>query len=254
MALIVILPFLLMCVLWKRRLRAWPETFLTAAVVWGAILGVLTEVLSQFDLLTPAALIIAWLIASVVVCLITRFVPQRQEPQAESRDRLARFVIVILTVLSGALAIIALVGPPNSFDSMTYHLPRVMHWIQDRNIEFYPVQSYPASLFPVEFFKAQQVRQLTMAPGAEFIVLNLQLAGGGERFAGLVQWFAYVGCLLGVWSLAELLGAAPRGRALAAMFAGTLPMACLQAVSTQNELVCAVWMICFIRLAFRLAL
>jgi hypothetical protein len=43
-----------------------------------------------------------------------------------------------------------------------------------------------------------------------------------------------------------------RGQALAALFAGTLPMACLQAVTTQNDLVCAFWLTCFIWAALRI--
>jgi 4-amino-4-deoxy-L-arabinose transferase-like glycosyltransferase len=252
MVLLVILPFLLMCAFWKRRLRTWSETFLSAAVAWGAFLIGLTELLSRFDLLTRGATAFGWLIVSVLVCLATRFLPQRDQVRPAAHDVISRFVKIFLFVVAGILAIQAWIGPPNSWDAMTYHLPRVLHWIQDRNVNYYPVQFLPIDASRNWYYGSQQIRQLTMAPGAEYAVLNLQLVSGGERFSSLVQWFAYVGCLIGVWSIAELLGARPRACALAALFAGTLPMACLQAVSTQNDLVCAFWTICFVRLLIRL--
>ena len=247
MAILVILPFLILFPAWTRRLRSPRGAFLTAAAAWGAILIVLTEVLSHFDWITRNGLIAAWLIASIAAFALVRCAPAgSSSPSNEKLDWLSRSIVWFLALTSVLLGIVALIGPPNSFDAMTYHLPRVIHWIQDRNIEFYPVQSYDLSRNPVEFYRAQQVRQLTMAPGAEYIILNFQAITGGERWSAMPQWFAYLGCLIGVWSLAEVMGAGKRACALASLFAGTLPMACFQAVSTQNDLVCAFWTICFV--------
>lgn len=68
----------------------------------------------------------------------------------------------------------------------------------------------------------------------------------------MVQWFAYVGCLIGVWSIAELLGAAAFGQTLAVLFAATLPSAALEATTAQNDLVCAFWMICLVWATLRI--
>jgi hypothetical protein len=252
MAILVILPFLILFLAWSRQLRSAPEAFLTAAAAWGAILMVITEVLSRFDWITRNGLIAAWIIASIAAFALVRCAPRRgSSPSNEKLDWLSRSIIWFLAIVSLLLGIVALIGPPNSFDAMTYHLPRVIHWIQDRNVEFYPVQSYDPVLNPLEYYGAQQVRQLTMAPGAEYIILNLQAITGGERWSAMPQWFAYVGCLIGVWTLTGTFGGGRRACALASLFAGTLPMACLQAVSTQNDLVCAFWTICFVWLIWR---
>jgi 4-amino-4-deoxy-L-arabinose transferase-like glycosyltransferase len=252
MTLFVILPFALMCGLWSGRLGGLRVAFLAAAIVWGGLVVVITELLSQFNDLSRLWLVACWLIAAALIVLVTRWIPhlpRRTNPQVGTMERL---IIANLALFSCVLAIAAWIGPPNTFDSMTYHLPRVVHWIENRNIEFYPIDFYSAQLYPVLFFKVQQVRQLTMAPGAEFIFLNLLAIGGDERWLGLVQWFAYAGCLVAVWSAAEMLGCSSRGRALAALFAGTLPMTCLQGVSTQNDLISAFWLICFIWLTLRI--
>ena len=43
--------------------------------------------------------------------------------------------VVAVVVIAGVTAIVA---PPNTYDSMTYHLPRVMHWIQHQSVGHYP--------------------------------------------------------------------------------------------------------------------
>ena len=63
-------------------------------------------------------------------------------------------VILIITFFT------ALIYPPNSPDSLSYHMPRVMHWIQNNNVEYYPT-SIP--------------RQLFVSPFSEFVILHLQL-------------------------------------------------------------------------------
>jgi hypothetical protein len=109
--------------------------------------------------------------------------------------------------------------------------------MQDANVAFYPTAV---------------LRQAEMAPGAEYIILHLQLLdGGADRFSTLVQWFAFIGNVVGVSALAALLGAGLRGQVFSAVVAVTVPMACLQAVSTQNDLVVSFWLVCFSQMILR---
>lgn len=45
--------------------------------------------------------------------------------------------IAVLVALAGMLALFAV---PTTGDSMTYHLARVAHWVQDHTVAFYPTQ------------------------------------------------------------------------------------------------------------------
>ena len=123
----------------------------------------------------------------------------------------------------------AYVAPPNNWDSMTYHMTRVMHWIQNHDVSHYPT-SYPPQLYHPPF--------------AEFVILHLQLLSGGDRFANFVQWFSMSGSVVGVSLIAKQLGATAKGQALSALFCITIPMGILQSSSTQNDYAVTFWMVC----------
>ena len=71
---------------------------------------------------------------------------------------------------------------------MSYHMPRVMHWIQNQNVDFYPTST---------------TRQLYVSPFSEYVILHLQLIVNGDRLANLVQWFSMFGSLIGVSLIAR---------------------------------------------------
>ena len=122
---------------------------------------------------------------------------------------------------------------------MTYHLPRVMHWIQNQSVAHYPTH------IP---------RQLHFPPGAEYILTHLHILAGNDRLLNLVQWLGMVGSVVGVSLLAQRLGAAGAGQVVASVVAATLPMGMLQASSTQNDYVVTFWLVClayFALVAFR---
>lgn len=133
-----------------------------------------------------------------------------------------------IVIITGLIAIIA---PPNTWDSMTYHMPRVMHWIQNKTVAHYPTAIQ---------------RQLYYAPWAEFAIAHLQILSDGDRFANMVQWFSMVGSLVAVSLIARELGADKKGQLFAALFVVSIPMGILQSSSTQNDYVVSFWLVCFV--------
>ena len=129
------------------------------------------------------------------------------------------------------IGLIGLIAPPNTNDSMSYHMSRVVHWQQNHSIAHYPTHI---------------LRQIVLPPGAELAILHLQVLSGGDRFANLVQWFSVAAGLCGVSLIAKELGADERGQILSVVVCVTLPMVILQASSTQNDAVEALWLTCLV--------
>lgn len=91
-----------------------------------------------------------------------------------------------------------------------------------------------------------------MPPLAEWFILHTMLLTGTDSLANAVQWAALCGCMVCVSWIADLIGAGRWGILLASVFCLTLPTAILESTSTQNDLVAALFLGCFVGLSFQL--
>lgn len=224
--------------LWMmHRDRDWRESALVAAVIWGTLIALSTEALGFFHAIGPWTLVAVWL-AVLAVCLsiISRRWHESpfgfQRPQVEGGA--AWFMFGVIALYAGMTFLVAILAPPNTNDSMQYHMSRVMHWIVNRSVDFYPTPSD---------------RQLWMPPLAEYVILQLQVLAGSDIFANLVQWLGMFGSVIGASLIASRLGAGQKGQLFAALFTVTLPMGVLQSSGTQTDYVAAFWGICFVYFA-----
>jgi hypothetical protein len=214
----------------------WRSSILIASIFWGVILVLVTELLSSLDLLTFPWLLALWGLVAITLAVIYGRIPRQTVRPAQilsfaNLERSSVFMLWAVILILGTVGLVALIAPPNTDDSMTYHMARVVHWEQNHSVAHYPTQI---------------LRQLVLPPWAEFVILHLQVLSGGDRFANFVQWFSVVGGLFGVSLIAEELGAEIRGQVLSVVVCATLPMAILQASSTQNDAVVAFWLICLV--------
>ncbi len=213
---------------------------LTGALAWGVLLVLGTEALSSLGWLTGTGVALFWtagLAGAGGLCLLLL-------PEAAGKARWFRRPLgrAVAAMVAGAVLLalpvlgVALLSPPTTWDSQTYHMARVMHWAQNGSVAHYPTHI---------------LRQLHHAPAAEYAILHLQLLAGSDRYASLPQWLAMAGCAVGVSLIAGQLGARWRGQALAALLAVSLPMGLLQASTTQNDYVAAFWLVCLTVFALR---
>jgi hypothetical protein len=241
---LALLPLLCLILLYVLFLPAGGTTahprrlaLLHASLAWGILMATSTEALGFFHALTGPAVASFWGGAAVLLAaaVAVRHRPWTVDllPGVRGVDPVIWVCLAGCAVAAAVTAFIALAAAPNTWDSMTYHLARVMHWEQDRSLDFYATNIQ---------------RQLHLTPGAEYVILHLQLLSGGDRLANLPQWFASMGSLFVVSLIAARLGATARGQALAALFCATLPMGILQSTSTQTDFVVAYWLACVVAL------
>jgi hypothetical protein len=145
--------------------------------------------------------------------------------------------VLPIGVIVSLTGLIAFVAPPNNYDSMTYHLGRVVHWIQNHGVQHYPTNID---------------RQLFMPPWAEFAITHFYLLSADDRLANAVQWLSMLGSIVGVSLIAKELGGDRDCQVLASLVAACLPMGILQASSTQNDYVVTFWLVCFVYYVVRI--
>lgn len=211
-----------------------------AATVYTLCLVLTTELLSIWEILRFGTLIASWVGLAIVSGLYLYFYGDRQAVLhtlngAWTRFRETRALWAVSLIWSVVLAI-AIVYPPNNWDSMMYHMPRVMSWIRQGSIDFFPTAN---------------LLQLYQPPLAEWNILHFQILSGSDRFANTVQWLALVGCGIAASLIARELQQPFPVQVLAVVIAATLPMGLLQGSSTQNDLVVSFWLLAFVLFALQ---
>src|SRR5262249_10973052 len=186
---------------------------------------------------------VAIIVSMLVAMLGVRFVRQSGARDAKARDfcivraqhllgvtskpsqLLEAGVTIVLLVVLWATALIALSSVPNgNWDTMTYHLPRIEHWVQNRTLDYYPTSI---------------VRQLDSNPFAEELILALRGIIDAYPLANMIQWLSFAGCIMVTGAICRQLGGTRQAQTVAHALGSTLPMAILQASDTQTDLVTA---------------
>ena len=155
--------FILSLALNKNFINSRRESCLVSAIVCSMWLWLVTETLSFFQILNFKAVLSAWiifLIGTGVLLLKTIRISRKKIPLKLALVPIDAIILMgISLVLLGTL-LLALVSPPNTWDALTYHMSRVVHWVQNGSLTPYPTYI---------------LRQIFSNPGFEYFVLHFYL-------------------------------------------------------------------------------
>ena len=219
------------------------ETILSVSVLWGVLVWGITEILNLFSQLTFIGIVLLWVVSLVGIVIIgmksgklsfreiysvSDFIPRIFSfKSSKTLIFLSPYFLIMFIILG----FIAFVSAPNTWDSMSYHLSRVIHWQRNQSLRFYPTHN---------------LRQLYSGPWVEMAILHLQVLVGSDRLANFVQYFAMIGNVIGVSYITKLLGGGLKAQIFSAIMVITLPMGILQSTSTQNDYVVGFWLVCLV--------
>jgi hypothetical protein len=239
MLLLALLPLSALIVIFLILIRRFPGqdgrlVYLRAALLWGAYMVLETELLSLVRGITPLGLALAWALPVLAggAWLIQdvrrngNFIKTPTRPPLHFADRL---LLLGVGAILGITALLAWLTPPQTWDSLNYHLPRVAHWAQEKAVRHYTTG--------IDV-------QNSMPPGAEMIILQVYVLTQGDKLANFVEWFCMLGCLVAAALIARQLGAGRLGQILAVVTAASLPMGIAQASSSMTDYVVALWVMC----------
>lgn len=138
----------------------------------------------------------------------------------------------ILVVIGVMVLGLSLKTTPYNWDSMTYHLPRIAYWAQNRSVAHYATHC---------------VRQISSPMLAEFVNLHVYiLCRGHDWLFNLLQGVSYITCAVMVGAIAGRLSCGRVFRFLAALLFMSMPIAYAEALTTQVDNFAAVWMLFFV--------
>jgi len=201
-------------------------------IFFGFIVVLITEIFSLFNLINQNIFRLIWFLIVILFFIQLYFLIFYRKKELSlkilkvfSFRNIFIFFIFITTFLTAVLY------PPNTWDSMVYHLPKVMQWIQNQNVNFFPTPD---------------VRQLIMPPLSEYFLLNFYLIFNNDVLFNLAQWFSMLFTAMIVPLITRQLGGNKKAEFFSLIFVITLPMGILQSSSTQTDYVTSLWLVCFV--------
>lgn len=245
---ITILPisFLLLWFYRYQNSKKYIEGLVEAEIIFHACLLLITNVFSIFSCLNKYTVLFGWL----VVIFITVFLSAKKYAAtpvtfasnlkscildslsfAKKASLIEKAMLCFMAVLGIVLFFGALFTVPYNYDSMTYHLGRMAHWIDNQS---------------VNYFVTNIDRQLYSPVLAEYELLHMYLLNGNDTFLNLPQYFTMLITAVIIYSTTKKLGTKNSFSLLAAFLFMTMPLTISQAVTTQNDLMGSLWFAVFL--------
>lgn len=235
----------------KYILPDWRLSWVFAFLLTGAFTVCAAEIASAFDSLDRRFLAIAWVTLDVAlgVLIWRKFRRETIAWAQEARgcgakflacDRATRWLYGIGLAFALFLGIVSLRAPQFVWDCKSYHVPRMLYWMQDKNLRHFPTSD---------------IRRVAYDPGAEIAATTLYLLDGSDRPINLISWFSVLtAAILASFATELLMGSVDEQagrewlRKKAALAGGlafvlvlTIPEGLFQAISTENDFVAAAW-------------
>ena len=202
----------------------------------------ISEILSLFNLLSFNYVFFSWIQINTFIIYFYKEIIKHNVFSIVSHKILLpkkdkHFLILIFLIIIFPLFLLAIFIPPNNWDSMAYHLPRIEHWIQNKNI--YP---YPTNI----------VRQILSPPLSEYIIANFQILSNSDAFSNLVQFASFILILFTITLIFSCLKIGLKGQLFLLLALLSLPMLLFQATTTQTDLLASFFFLSFILFALQI--
>ena len=235
MTILLITFYIQLLVIFRFKVKS--DSFLLSTIKAGLSISLtifcITSFLNFLHKIDPFSNLLSWLIVNLIPFIFLLKNNANIKPLVgNTLDRyilklrkltfLKKMVILMIALFTSLLFTQGLLYPPTNWDSMTYHLPRIMQWIQHGSLAYYPTHI---------------VRQLYQPPFAEYAILQTVLLNKSDLFAFAIQFMYYLLVTFTVIEITSYFSKKSNVRWVAGLLCLFLPEAVLQATSTQNDVV-----------------
>ncbi len=230
--------FMLIFVLYGERVQPIYHRLAYSMITFFTVVFLLTETLSLFSAINVPMIMIAWTLIVVILFLVSRkrgLLSLKWKPRVDFLHCIGCEKVLLLS--SGVVLLLtlfmSLFTVTNNGDSMIYHLPRVLHWLQDGSVNYYYVQDS---------------RQIFSPMLSEYTLLHIFALLGSDIFFNLLQWFAYAIAAIFLYAIFLQLDISRQARLVGVLLFLTMPMAIAQSMTTQVDLLGTMWVVIFVYL------
>lgn len=239
MILFLILNFYLILSLSYNYTKKIDKSVIITFLIFSLLISFSTEILSYFFLFSKWPLVTSHFLSALLIYFFhlrkninpLLFLKETRTKLIFFFKKSTKWYIVLISTIMILLLMIFIQGrfyPPNNWDSMTYHLPRIIHWIQNKS-----VLNFPTNI----------TRQIYSPPFSEYCIANLNVLTNNDAWSNLVQWFYLIGILIVIYATLKSLNINKKWILVGIILSATIPEALLEASSTQNDVIHAFFLL-----------
>ena len=193
-----------------------------------------TELYSRVHLLKRNVIIFAWgclcILSLFFILTCKKKTADYYEIRNIFKDKEYLKTRVVLGIIGVGILFLSAKSITANWDSMSYHMPRIMHWIQNATTAFYATS---------------ELRQITSPPLAEYLVMQVMMLTGNDKFVCVVQGMSYLLSARLVYIISCKMKMSKKYAYLAVFLFMMMPPAIAEAVTTQNDLFAALILLIF---------
>ena len=215
------------------------ELILKTVLIFSGFIVFITEMLSLFKSFNLISVASSWAAFSLIVILFLlkeknktfatlKHVKDKIFNYYKSLSFPGKTLLFFIIVALLSLLLQGLIYPPNNWDSLTYHMSRIMHWLSNESVSHFPTYV---------------IRDLYQPPFAEYFIMNINLLNGNDYFSNSVQLLFLTFSIIGIWSILDYFNCSRFHKLIAAFLLITIPSAELQATNTKNDIICGFFII-----------
>ncbi len=218
------------------RLKGVVENTLAFAIIAYATLVLLAQILSELSLVHWAGFLSGHaLIALLVVPFSLKLYPaqlaawRNNWPGFKHGWRQSLTAQPVLLLLGLFVSIFMLVGlflllivPPNTYDSLWYHLTRVAYWLHNGTLH--------------HFRTPDLIKTAHQGYNGEIGLLWLTALWGTDRLTALVQWLLVIFSIIAIYGIGRQLRFSGPASLFAALIWATFTIVVVQSTSTKNDI------------------
>ena len=237
----------ILCVAYIKSTKGFLDALCKTIVIWSLYIYVLTQILSVNSEIKYQTLHLIWMLSAVfsliVLLLISIKEKSKRSEQLKKIQKTEKESVVFLSLFF-AYSIVMLWFAyhivPYNWDSMTYHLTRILAWDTNQSIAHY----------------ATTIKRTVGSPVfAE--VINLQvyiLAHGNDHWLNVLQCVSYLLNILFVYGIGRKIGCKRNAAVFASIIFMATPIAFAEALTTQVDEFSALWLLLFVYVILDLVL
>lgn len=210
------------------------EVLIKSVVTWCGLLLLQVEIMSCFGLVNTLSVLLFWICVCMLICSIRI---KRKKWVFKCKEFLTYVKTVMghnkfLVGVFGGILILSVFTVPYNWDSMTYHISRIAHWVQNQSVAHYGTGI---------------LRQISSPPLHEFVGLHVYiLLGDSDVFLNMIQYGAFVINAIIIYAISSKLGCKSKFCRLAVLLFCSMPIAFAEAITTQNDQFAGMWMLIYV--------